>query len=177
MTQIDEKKQRRPLRGLLVASLAVNLLVLGVIGGAVLSHRGGHGGDGPGAKERFGTPYVQALSREDRRAVGRAIRQSYRDGGHTLMGDRALYLQTVEVLRSDAFDPVVLNDTLRDIDRSAEGRRDLARAKLVERISAMTPEERSAYADRLEEVLKRGPDKHKKGKKDLGPKEGPSESD
>ncbi|SFK48247.1 periplasmic heavy metal sensor [Shimia haliotis] len=163
MTQTKEKKQRRPFRGLLVASLALNLLIVGVVGGAIVSHGGGHDGGKPSAKDRFVTPYVQALSRQDRMAVGRAIRQSYQSGDHALMGERSLYFDTVDVLRAEVFDAQALNNTLLEIDVSAEGRRDVARRHFVERISQMTPEERLIYADRLEEILDRR-DKHKSDK-------------
>ncbi|KPA21913.1 hypothetical protein shim_17980 [Shimia sp. SK013] len=158
MTQTQEKKQRKPLRGLLVASLAVNLAVAGVVGGAFLSHKR-FDGDGPKASERFGTPYVQALSREDRRKVGRAIRNSYREEGIGVIGNKALYAQTLEMLRAPTFDPQALSAVLAEIDTAAEGRRTLARDQLVARIESMSPQERAIYADRLDEMLRRGPQK------------------
>lgn len=167
MTQTEEKKQRKPLRGLLVASLALNLLVVGVVGGAIIAHGGPGDGDGPRISDRYGTPYIQALSRQDRRAVGKEIRRAYLTGGYSLKGDKALYQETVTVLRAETFDAEALNTALRDIDVSAEGRRDLARQKLVARIEAMSEAERAEYADRLEEVLRRNPhDRKKDGKKD-----------
>lgn len=169
MTQTEEKKQRRPLRGLLVASLAVNLAVVGIVGGALIAHHRFDGKDGPRGSERYATPYVKALSHEDRRAVGRSIWRSYRDGGVGVRGDKALYRETVALLRAETFDVQALDTALHEIDVAAEGRRELAREKLVAHIAAMTQQERAAYADRLEDVLSRGPDKdgkHKKGDKD-----------
>ncbi|MCP4822171.1 MAG: periplasmic heavy metal sensor [Shimia sp.] len=168
MTETEQKKQRRPLRGLLVVSLALNLAVVGIIGGAFIAHHRFDDDDGPRKSERFGTPYIKALTREERRDVGRAIRNGYRSGEVVPVNTKPLYQQTLAVLRAETFDADAFGEVLKDIDRGSEGRRDLAREQLVARIASMSPEQRAGYADRLEEVLSRTSDKRGKPPKDGG---------
>lgn len=167
MTETKEKKQRRPLRGLLVVSLALNLAVVGIVGGAFIAHKRFDDDDGPRVSDRFGTPYIKALTRDDRRAVGRAIRDGYRKGGYSPVSSKQLYQQTLEVLRAENFDVEAFGAVLREIDRSSEGWRDLARDQLVTRVAAMSPEARARYADKLEHEMTRGP---RKGDKKHGDK-------
>ena len=64
------------LRLLLIGSLGLNLLVFGVVGGATIGHFwGGERRTGP---DHVGSPYARALDPQDRRALGKAIRQAYR---------------------------------------------------------------------------------------------------
>ena len=99
------------MRGLLVVSLAVNLLVFGMIGGAVLS------GGGPGAareavRDLDGTPFVRALSPQDRRALLRELRgerEVLRDS-RTALRDR--FENLLAALRADDFDAASLERIL-----------------------------------------------------------------
>ena len=74
---------------------------------------------------------------------------------------------TLEVLRAENFDVEAFGAVLREIDRSSEGWRDLARDQLVTRVAAMSPEARARYADKLEHEMTRGP---RKGDKKHGDK-------
>lgn len=153
-------KPRRSMRVLLIGSLALNLLIVGIVAGAVISHRG-EGPPGPVA-ERFGAPHIKALSYEDKRAVGRGIRTAYRKANVDHRADHKSYQQALMLLRSDPLDEAALTDLVIRLDRAGEARRQLARDVFLAQILAMSPDERKAYADRLEDVLERGP----KGKKD-----------
>ncbi|MGR3712450.1 MAG: periplasmic heavy metal sensor [Shimia sp.] len=181
MTQDDEQnpkpapRQRKPLRGVLIASLALNLLVVGVVGGAMLSFRHG-GGDAPHPRDRFVTPHIKALSREDRRAVGREIRNAFRESGTGYASDREMFTAVVVALRQGPFDAGAFDAALAAMEDNAKMRRDVARAQLVKRVASMTDAERAVYAERLEDHLKRGCDPKNPGdckpkKKKSGPKD------
>ena len=69
-----ETKAKRPtwMRVLLVASLAVNLLIVGMVVGTVAS--GGGPGQGRDAlREAGGSPFIRALDPQDRRGVMRGM--------------------------------------------------------------------------------------------------------
>ncbi|MDQ7071668.1 MAG: periplasmic heavy metal sensor [Rhodobacterales bacterium] len=60
-----------------LSSLALNLLIGGLVGGAVLSS--GWRRPPPALADRMVAPIIQALSRADRRAIGHAMRQNFRN--------------------------------------------------------------------------------------------------
>ena len=75
------KSSRLWVRVLLVVSLALNLLVIGAVAGVII--KGGpfkHGGPPHMAQGGVG-PLTQALSKEDRRAIGREMRQKGQQSG------------------------------------------------------------------------------------------------
>jgi uncharacterized membrane protein len=151
----------RRLRIALIASLGVNLLVLGTVAGAVFLGPG----DGPRRFEvrdiGFG-PFDRALTREDRDALRQAFVDragTMRDGWRQMRADLELFLT---ILRVEPFDPAALQAVAElQADRMQE-RFALGQDLLMQRIVAMTEAERLAFADRLEEALRRprGPDQN-----------------
>ncbi|MHA6266728.1 periplasmic heavy metal sensor [Aliiroseovarius sp. CAU 1755] len=153
-------KPRKWPRILLAVSLTFNLLVLGLVVGAKLGDHRDHGFDtrGPdrGAIRDLGFgPLAGALDREDRRKIGRALRDrsgSFEDNRKSLERD---FQSMLDILRADAFAPEALaglmvaqSDRLRD-------RGSTLRELVVERLGAMSTEERRAFADRLERSVRR----------------------
>ena len=145
-------RTRRGLRWLLIGSLALNLLVAGVVGGAVIGHFAG--GDGRRPPEHFGTPYMRALSFEDKRTLGRAIRQAYRGAEIDRKADRRSYERVVALLRADPLDVAALSEEAARQDASTIDRRALAQEAWLALVAKMSAEERAGYADRLDEALR-----------------------
>jgi uncharacterized membrane protein len=143
----------------LVVSLAVNLLVAGLVVGAMVRHdrddRGMREDDVP--REFVRSPFLGALDREDRRAVGRELMReegSLRENRAEL---RARFERLLVAIRAEPFDRGAIEAIL-DEQRAAGARRlELAEEAVLDRLSAMTPEARAAYADRLDRSLRRGP--------------------
>ncbi|GAA6179341.1 MULTISPECIES: periplasmic heavy metal sensor [unclassified Shimia] len=161
MTQetMPKGKKRGLLRGLLIGSLALNLLIVGLVGGAIFNFK--HAGGPSTTPDRFSAPFIRALSFEDKREVGRAIRKSYRNADIDRAADRLLYATALEQLRQSPFDVDALAATVAALDGASRLRRDLARDSFMAQVNAMSDTERAAYADRFEEALKRG---HKDGR-------------
>ena len=139
----------------LVASLAVNLAMLGVVGGAVV-HDARQGGR-PMARDLGFGPFTDALSPEDRAALGNAFR---RDGGkpHELRRElRAEYGQLLTALRADPFDEAKLRGVFDLLHARGRDRLELGQRLLSDRVLAMSPEARQQFADRLEDIVSRGP--------------------
>lgn len=144
-----------------LASLAVNVLVLGVIGGAMLK-----GPPPPGGKDRmrdpsFG-PFASALEQADRDALRRDF-MARSDGGQSLRAGLRQDMETVlQALRATPFDPATLETALAAQGARFADQMGLGRQLLRDRIVAMTPEARLHFADRLEDSLTRhGPGGHK----------------
>lgn len=150
-TQTTPQKRGRVWTVVLVGSLALNLVIAGIVGGTLLS---GRIGDGPPRSFDLGVgPVAMALERDERRAIGRELRQNrvLRD-----LDPRGRAAEMLAVLQAEPFDP----DALRAI--FAEQSDDLVRVQtraqdaLLETIAAMTPERRAAFAAAVAEEMARG---------------------
>lgn len=133
------------------ASLAVNLLVLGVVGGAILKgppppHMAGDPGFGP---------YGAALDDNDRKALKRAFRNR-ETGIRTLRASMARDRQAVlQALRAAPFDPADLDAALLTQRNNISAQIDFGQKILRDRLVEMTVTERRAFADRLEHSMDR----------------------
>lgn len=146
---------KRPGRGLRIAlavSVAINLGILGLVAGAMLR-------DGPrGMMVReldFG-PFTEAFSDRDRAALREAFVQrapSFRDMRQEMRADAD---RLIAALRADPLDPAELQAALAQQQARMQARIDQGRDLVLERITAMTPEARRDFADRLEHALRRG---------------------
>ncbi len=143
----------RGLRIALGVSVALNLLVAGLVAGAVLR-------DG-GPRDRmlrdldFG-PFTEALSDQDRDALRRefvARSGGFRDARAEMRAD---FDALLAVLRATPFDAEAARAVLAATQARVQERLTLGQEVLVERLAAMTPEAREAFADRLERRLRRG---------------------
>ena len=144
---------RKGLRIALGISVALNLLVAGLVAGAVLRD-----GDPRARMVRdldFG-PFTEALSPRDRDALRRefvARAPEMRDVRRAMRDDLETFLT---VLRSEPFDAAALAVVMDNQDGRMARRVELGQELLLERLGAMTPDERAAFADRLERRLRRG---------------------
>jgi uncharacterized membrane protein len=144
---------RRGLRWLLIASLGLNLLVAGVVVGEMVS--GPMGRRGPSVELALG-PFARALAPEDRRAIARDLldRADLRDLRRTERQEDMTALAAA--LRADPFEReavAALMQAQRDKVRTLEAE---VEAALLDRLVAMTPEERAGFADRIEAEAGRG---------------------
>ncbi|MDJ0824646.1 MAG: periplasmic heavy metal sensor [Rhodobacter sp.] len=148
------RKRRRWGKVVLFVSLAFNLLVVGLIAGAILS--------GPRDRDRnpllrdlgFG-PYAQALPAYDKIALTRALR---REAG-AFRENRAVLRQQFEAflaaLRAEPYDHAEVTRLVTSQQDRIQDRQRLGRDLLLERIAAMDAAERAAYADALDKSLRR----------------------
>ncbi len=156
MAGTSEPKTAAPrwMRVTLVISLAVNLLIAGLVVGALL--RGGPDRERRVARDFGGAPFVMALDPEDRRAVIAELRQE--PGG--LRGDRRKLRERFEALlaalRSAEFDRGAVQEILAEQRSVATARQAAGERLLLDRLEAMPRADRAAYADRLERSLRRG---------------------
>ena len=144
------RKTGRGLRIGLASSGARKLAVVGVVAGAFLR-------DGPPRGGRdFGLgPLSEALSREDRRA----LREAFVERHPGLRADRQAMRADVEALlaalRAEPFDAMAMQAALRAIADRNGALLATGQELLAERIAAMTPQDRAAFADRLDRKLPR----------------------
>lgn len=148
---------QRSLRGLRIAlgvSVALNLLVAGVVAGAILREGG--------PRDRMVRdldlgPFTEALSQADRSAIRRefvARMPEFREARHAMRGE---FRDLLALLRAEPFDPEAMRQVMAGQRARMQERVDLGQDLLLQRLEAMPPEARRAFADRLEERLRRGP--------------------
>lgn len=141
-------------RWLLVGSLALNLLVLGAIGGAVLKG----GPSGPGNRIDLTTgPLTRAMTSEDRSAIRDVLRASRAFGPQDRAAIREDMQSLLALLAADPFDAEAFRAVLdRQRSRLTAGQ-DAALDALTAQIETMTPQARAEFAERLQDQLRRGP--------------------
>jgi uncharacterized membrane protein len=148
--------QRRGLprgRILLAVSLALNLLVVGVVIGGVLTHDP-RPPKPAGASISIG-PLSHAFSKEDREALRHALEEqgpSMRDLRSALEADTA---RLVTILRTEPWDAQAASAVLADMRGRFEQRGALGERLILERVGAMTAQERLDVAERLEQRRQR----------------------
>lgn len=149
-----KKTPRRWGRILLVASLALNLAVIGIVAGTVFT--GGHKG-GPQRFDLTVGPLSRAMEPEQRDAV----REALRDSGAFERGERsAIRIDTaamIATLRADEFDETAFRNALARQRARLEVAQDAMLDAVTNSVTEMTVEDRAAFADRLEEQMRRGP--------------------
>lgn len=140
-------------RIVLVLSLVLNLLLIGLIVGAVGSGRAGpQRGFDPGLGQ-----LGQILPREDRAEVGRDIRRALRDAGHTPRELMGAMRDAIALLEEDTFDADAFIATVEAQQDWQDTVRVTALNSFVDHISDMSVDERRAVAAALRDRLRKGP--------------------
>ena len=149
----DKRPSARPSRlwrTVLVLSLALNLAVVGLVVGSLAS---GRMGNGPPRSFDLGLgPVSRALAPQERREIGRSLRQDRPLRDFDLRGRVD---SMVTALKAEPFDASALRALM---DEQAAGMANIqakAQAATIDQIIAMTPERRRAFADQLTEEVSR----------------------
>lgn len=144
------------MRFALIASLALNLGIVGMVGGAMFRNGGPPHGASMVRDVGFGA-FTEALSKEDRATLRRAFlagAPEFRDGRRDMRAD---FMDLLRQLRAEPFEAEQLRAVLdRQSARNAE-RLALGQTLIFELLVAMPPEARQDFADRLEQSLSKGP--------------------
>ncbi len=142
------------MRVLLVASLALNLLVVGTVAGVWMKRPDDRRAM---ARDAASALYLGALDPADRRALLSDIRSAAPPLRDRRQEMRAEVAATLAALRAEPFDADALAERIATQRGRGAERAKMGDRLLVERLARMTPAERRAYADRLEEIVRRGP--------------------
>jgi uncharacterized membrane protein len=143
------------LKVVLFGSLALNLLIIGLVVGAMARF------DQRDGKEprfdRLSGSMTWALPRADRREIGEALRKDFRakPDAHALA--KSEYDIVISALRGVPFDASLIEQTLRRQTEAGRERQLLGQQLLLARLIAMDDAERAEFADNLAKIIKRGP--------------------
>jgi uncharacterized membrane protein len=148
---VEQVKPRRTWRIVLVGSLALNLLMVGAVGGAFL--RSG-GGPPRGFELQLG-PLSDVLSPKDRRQIGDQIRRGIGRQGQSRTARREAFESLVLAVAAQPFDPETLAASIRDQQKQQDNVREAALDVFVAHLTNMTAVERSDFANKLRDSFAR----------------------
>jgi len=131
----------------LFVSLAINFLVVGLIVGALLA--GPHGHDRTALRGLGYAPFVRALPTEDRAALREALARDADSFQHNRAELQVQFEALLAALRRNPFDAGEVERLFAEQRGRILERQRLAQNYLLERIAAMAPQDRAAYADAL----------------------------
>lgn len=145
-------RMSRKLKGVFIGSLALNLVLVGLFVGAGLRH------GAPSHTSMRADVLVRVLEGEDRRAIGKAVKEAQGGGRAAFWAAQKTALEAVSgALKADPFDAARLEAALAQKSAHLRNTRDVAEEAMLARFSAMTPAARVAVAERLDAALERGP--------------------
>lgn len=147
----DTPRAPRWMRLLLIVSLGLNLLVAGAVVGVVL-----RGGPPPRLAEGV-SPLIGALPEADRRAILREVRERGPDIRENRGRLRDAFQSVLSEIRAEPLNPEALKAALDAQDSALKARFVIGREAVVARLAAMSHDDRMAFADRLEDMVRRGP--------------------
>ena len=157
-----------PNRGLKIAlavSVALNLAVAGLVGGIALHGGPGQRGNMMVRDMGFG-PFDDALLPEDRDSLRASIQARFGDIRAARQLMQADGLAVLSALKAEPFVPATLGQVL-DAQADHLGERlEFGSAMIRDYLLALPSEARLAFADRLEQRMRRGRDGGKGGGKD-----------
>lgn len=143
--------KRNWLRIALIASLCVNLLVVGAVGGVLIKWSGWQHRDIGRLMSPAGlSPIVQAFDRDRRSKLGRNVRERGFGPRSFESAGRSQLEGLIAVLNERPYRPEELDARFAEQRRSFLVRMEAGHELLAEQISAMSDEERSELASRLE---------------------------
>jgi uncharacterized membrane protein len=147
----------RRLKIALAVSVALNLAIAGLIGGIAL--HGGPGGRGDMMVRDFGFgTFDGALRPEDKEALRKSIQGKLGDIRAARQQMQADGTAILAALRAEPFDKAVLAATLAQQSLHFNDRLKFGSQVISDFLLGLSPEERVAFADRLEHRMSRGRD-------------------
>ena len=149
MSDPTDFKQRNLWKILFGISLAINLLIIGALGGAL-----SRAGKGPMIQHRAsGLLYMRALNFEDKKVLRKKLFRNKDSRKIIRAKEHSSYSSAVKILKKDPFDRKAFEDLLDEQTRYSKSKPSSARAALVAQIANMTKEERLVYSQRLEDLV------------------------
>lgn len=145
-------KSGRGLRIALAISVALNLAVAGMVAGASLRHRADGGRDDMVRELGFG-PFTEALSRQDRHALRQSFLAKSPDARAIKRQRRDDAMAVLNSLRAQPFVPENLSALMAAQQQRTAQQLALGQEVLRDFLVAMSPDDRAAFAGRLQQRL------------------------
>ena len=139
---------------LLAVSLGLNMLVLGAVGATVYNHRRDAQQPRDLREASYG-PYSRALSPQDRKIIGEALRREAGSLRQNLPKIKETFQALILALQAEDYDRDAVHGLITEQQAMGLKRQQVGQRLLLERLDSMTVEERRAFAKRLQRTLRR----------------------
>ena len=143
----------RGLRIALAISVALNLAITGMVAGTMMRNHSDGGRTGQVRELGFG-PYTEALSREDRVALRQAFLTKSPDARQIKRQRRDDALAVLNALRATPFVPDALTAVMQAQQQRTARQLELGQTVLRDFLITLSPADRAAFANRLEDRLR-----------------------
>ena len=158
----EKKRSKVWMRAVLFVSLALNLLIVGLVVGAV-GLKGRPDNDGaPRLRDAGLGPIGAVLTREQQRGLREELKNRTGDLRQNRAQMRRDLQRLLSALRSDPFDAKAVSEVFEAQRVTVSHRAEIGHQVLIDAMNSATSDERKAMADRLEKALSRARDRNKK---------------
>lgn len=137
---------------ILVVSLALNLLVVGMVAGMMFNAGGMPHADRHVRDYGFKT-VINALSRSDRAQLSHALRKEFGAKSAQIPKARKQISALIQSLETTDFNNTRVESILRSEVLNIVPRQEAGLRLLIEKVNAMTPKQRQEYASRLKMAM------------------------
>lgn len=173
---MSETSPKRQIPFWLTLSVMANLLLVGLVAGALL--RGHPGGPAPDGMRGERPPVLEGASREDRMLVRRMMMEAFRSAESQVEQRRSARTALGEALQIEPYDREAVRRAFVGLRTSDEAVHSEIHETLVDRLDELNIEQRKA----LSEMLSREPGDHRRRKerksdRDRGRPDGPPDHD
>ncbi|MBX9861568.1 MAG: periplasmic heavy metal sensor [Hyphomicrobium sp.] len=139
---------KRRLKYALIASLALNLLILGAVAGTMLGHRQHMPRGGPGGGEDFGMMGLTRVLPDERRKEMRKLLREDRASLRPLMDDvRTARRAAADKLAAEPFDRAALDAAISSVAEKERTLRQTAVKAFLGHVETLKPDERAKLAE------------------------------
>jgi uncharacterized membrane protein len=153
---MSETRPKRQIPFWLTLSVMANLLLVGLVAGALL--RGHPGGPAPDGMRGDRPPMLEGASREDRVLVRRIMMEAFRSAQSEVENRRGARASLAEALQIDPYDREAVRRAFVGLRKSDEAVHSEIHETLVDRLDELGIEQRKALA----EMLSREPGDHRR---------------
>lgn len=151
-----QKNIQRSWKIIFAISLALNIAIIGAIGGVVFKHKKNDFKSISNLREQQqGSFYIHALDQNQKRELRRKLRKLVFDNKKRQAIIEISRQEAVNILRSTEFDENTFKAVFNAHANKSFQRLELAQENLISLINSMSLEERLKYADRIAKFSKR----------------------
>ena len=155
INKFNQKNTRKIWKIIFAISLALNIAIIGAVGGATFRHSKNEFKGISKLKDRqIGSFYIRALNQDQKNELRRKIR-SQKINKKTIQANiEANRQETINILRSTEFDKNTFQAVFKTHAGKSLQRLEFAQKNLISIINSMSLEERLEYAGRIAEYKK-----------------------
>jgi uncharacterized membrane protein len=155
INKFNQKNIRKIWKIIFAISLAVNIAIIGAVGGATFKHsKNEYKGISKLKDRQIGSFYIRALNRDQKDELRRKIRSQIINKKTIQANIEANRQETINILRSTEFNKNTFQKVFKAHAGKSLQRLEFAQKNLISIINSMSLEERLEYADRIAEYKK-----------------------